>query len=144
MGTCGGRKMLSFSQGRVRLLTRSHRGGLCRTGRPPLSLGGQWVSSTPREYCSRSSGNAGPGQLSQGGMEGTLEAHCGCGEVRGTTSEGRFLPAGSLRTQPWATGSHRVQNTNSLSKLQGQAVGIREAVPTKGHRQIALKIDLGV
>lgn len=61
----------------------------------------------------------------------------------GTTSDGRFLPAGSLRTQPWATGSHRVQNTNSLSKLQGQAVGVREAVPAKSHRQIALKIDLG-
>lgn len=72
MGTSGGGRMLSFSQGRVRLLTRSHRGGLCRTGRPPLSPGGQWVSPTPREYCSSSGGNAGPGQLAQGGMEGTL------------------------------------------------------------------------
>jgi hypothetical protein len=37
----------------------------------------------------------------------------------------------------------RSRNTHSLPKLQGQAVGVREAVPTKGHRQIALKIDLG-
>lgn len=72
MGTGVGKRMLSLSQGRVRLLTHSHKGGLCRTGRPPLSPGGQWVSPTPREYCSRRSSNAGPGQLAQGGMEGTL------------------------------------------------------------------------
>lgn len=37
----------------------------------------------------------------------------------------------------------RSRNTHSLPKLQGQAVGVQEAVPTKGHRQIALKIDVG-
>lgn len=35
------------------------------------------------------------------------------------------------------------RNTHSLPKLQGQAVGFWDAVPSKGHRQIALKIDLG-
>lgn len=44
---------------------------------------------------------------------------------------------------PGPQAAPKVKNTHSLPKLQGQAVGVREAVPAKGHRQIALKIDLG-
>lgn len=62
----------------------------------------------------------------------------------GPTSEARLLPVESLRTQPWATGSSQGPGTPTVfPKLQGQAVGVREAAPTKDHRQIALKIDLG-
>lgn len=115
MGTHGGGRRLRFAHGGVHLLARSHVVGLLgspgKQGRYASAFSsGQWVSLIPREYCSRSEAGAG-GQLA-GRDAGTLGPTLGVERSQrwpGPTSEDRLLPAGGLRTQPWATGSPRVQ-----------------------------------
>lgn len=133
--------MFRFSQGRVYFLTYSHVGcnlqsckvGVVwphlgfRAGMPqlPMDNGNPPLQGSIAHCCNR----LGPGgQLAGGWVEGTL---------RPTMSMEPESPALGHRQPP------RSRNTQSLSKLQGQAVAIQEAVPEKGHRQITLKIDLG-
>lgn len=68
------------------------------------------------------------------------------GQLTGSWVERTLRPAMGMEPESPALGHRqppRSRNTHSLPKLQGQAVGVQEAVPAKGHRQIALKIDLG-
>lgn len=68
------------------------------------------------------------------------------GQLAGGWVEGTLRPIVGMEPESPALGHRqppRSRNIQSPPKLQGQAAGIRETVPAKGHRQIALKIDLG-
>lgn len=121
--------MLRCSQGRVHFLTCSH----VRW----RSFGLTWASGLAGLSSRWAMGIA---HSRAGSKAGARRSAC-WGWVEGT-----WRPAMSMEPQSPALGHRqppKSRNTHSLPKLQGQAVGIWDALPSKGHRQIALKIDLG-
>lgn len=98
----------------------------------------------------RSARGGGWGATGREGLQGFWALWPTVGGERGqqlleTTSEARPHPAGSLSTPSLG---HRLplgsRNTHNLPKLQGQAAGLREAVPVKGPQTNCFKNRLGV